>query len=58
MALLRIFRREITGIMATETSNHAVERTATRFAFTFCLASTLSLRAERGLGGRRSLYSR
>jgi hypothetical protein len=44
--------------MATETSNHAVERTATRCAFTFFVANTLSLRAERGPGGRRSLYSR
>lgn len=39
-------------------SNHAVERTATRFAFALFVASALSLPAERGPGGRRSLYSR
>jgi hypothetical protein len=42
----------------TRASNHAVERTATRSAFTLFVANTLSLRAERGPGGRRSSNSR
>jgi hypothetical protein len=39
-------------------SNHGVERTATRCAFTFFVTKTSPLRAELALGGRRSLYSR
>jgi hypothetical protein len=39
-------------------SNHAMERTATRCAFAFGMAMTLSLRPTLGLGGRRSSLSR
>jgi len=39
-------------------SNHALERTAPRFAFTFCLTKTFLLRATRVPDGRRSAYSR
>jgi hypothetical protein len=42
----------------TPTPNHAVERTATRRAFTFGVVRTVSLSAMRAPGGRRSLYSR
>jgi len=35
-------------------SNHAMERTATRRAFTFRVTSGLSLQAVRALAGRRS----
>lgn len=38
--------------------NQALERTATRFAFTSCVARTFSLRATLALGGRRSALSR
>ena len=38
--------------------NHAMERTATRRAFTFSVINPLSLRATLGLGGRRSSCSR
>jgi hypothetical protein len=44
--------------MIAVTSNQAVERTATRRAFTFRVIRTLSLRAILAPGGRRSLYSR
>jgi hypothetical protein len=43
---------------STATPNHAMERTATRRAFAFCVASSLSLQFMHGLGGRRSSYSR
>ena len=39
-------------------SNKALQRTATRFALTFCLSTTLSLRATHIPGGRRSALSR
>ena len=39
-------------------SNQALERTATRFAFTFCVAKTFSLRATLAPRGRRSACSR
>jgi hypothetical protein len=39
-------------------SNHAMERTATRRGFTLFITSTSSLQAARGFGGRRSSYSR
>jgi hypothetical protein len=39
-------------------SNQAMERTATRRAFTLCVATTSSLRAARVPGGRRSSCSR
>ncbi len=58
-------------VLAKKTSNHAMpfrpaqgpelaegERTATRRAFTFCVASTLSLQATLSRGGRRSSCSR
>jgi hypothetical protein len=35
-------------------SNQTMERTATRFAVTFRVTTTFSLRFTRGLGGRRS----
>lgn len=38
--------------------NQAPERTATRFAFTLCVAKTFSLRATGVPGGRRSAWSR
>jgi hypothetical protein len=38
--------------------NQAMERTATRRASTFCVASALSLQSTRSLGGRRSSCSR
>jgi hypothetical protein len=38
--------------------NHAMERTATRRAFTFSMIKPLSLRTTLALGGRRSSYSR
>lgn len=44
--------------VATRASNHAMERTPTRRAFVFCVATTLSLRSTRALGGRRSSCSR
>ena len=40
------------------TSNHAIERTADRCAFTFEMTSTLPLRATRALVRRRSSCSR
>jgi hypothetical protein len=39
-------------------SNHAMERTATRRAFSFRVAWTLSLRVTLAPGGRRSSFSR
>jgi hypothetical protein len=42
----------------TQKPNRAIERTATRRAFTFCVARVYSLRAARAFGGRRSSYSR
>src|SRR5882724_6003049 len=39
-------------------SNHAMERTATRRAFTLEMSKSLSLRAALALGGRRSSCSR
>ena len=41
----------------TRPSNHAVERTATRFAFALFVASALSLPAERAPGGPASQLS-
>src|SRR6266481_3066782 len=38
-------------MFSTNGSNKALERTATRFAFTFCVARTSSLRATRAFGG-------
>jgi len=38
--------------------DQALGRTATRFAFAFCVAKTFSLRRTRAPGGRRSPYSR
>lgn len=38
--------------------NQAMERTATRRAFPFCVINTSSLRSALALGGRRSSYSR
>src|SRR4051812_12602155 len=38
--------------MARQRSNHAVERTATRFAFTFRVATNFSAQAALALGGR------
>ncbi len=43
---------------ATSASNQAMERTATRCAFTFSIIKTFSLRAALALGGRRSSCSR
>jgi hypothetical protein len=40
------------------TSNQAMERTATRRAFSFRVACALLLRSTRTLGGRRSSFSR
>ena len=45
-------------ILSPSPSNHAVERTATRRAFTTCVAKTPSLQSTRALGGRRSPCSR
>jgi len=39
-------------------SNHAMERTATRRAFTLEMSKSLSPRATLALGGRRSSLSR
>jgi hypothetical protein len=39
-------------------SNQSMERTATRRAFTFCVARTSSLRSTRAIGGRRSSLPR
>jgi hypothetical protein len=44
--------------MTTMPPNHVVERTATRRALVFGVASARLLRAKRGRGARRSLYSR
>jgi hypothetical protein len=41
-----------------DASNQSVELTATRFAFTFSMTKTLSLRATLALGGGSSLHSR
>ena len=41
-----------------ERPNHAMERTATRCAFTFSVTSAPPLRATRALSGRRSSHSR
>ena len=43
---------------AHKTSNQALERTATRFAFMFCVAKTSSLRAKPAFSDRRSACSR
>jgi len=51
-----LYRR--VDVRPPEASNQAVERTATRCAFVFHVASPLSLRSTLALGGRRSLYSR
>jgi hypothetical protein len=45
-------------VMLRPPSNHAMERTATRRAFTFRVTCTPSLRPTRAPGGRRSSYSR
>ena len=44
--------------MERQPSNQAVERTATRYVFTFSVTRAVTLPAMRALGGRRSLYSR
>ena len=44
--------------MARFRSNQTLELTATRRAFTFQMAKSLLLRAERALGGGSSAYSR
>jgi hypothetical protein len=44
--------------MQRAASNQTLERTATRFVFTFCVAKALSLRATLAFRGRRSAYSR
>ena len=44
--------------MARFRSNQTLELTATRHAFTFQMAKTLSLRAEPALGGGSSALSR
>ena len=41
-----------------ERSNQALERTATRRAFTFEMIKTFSVAAEPAAGGGRSAYSR
>src|SRR5690349_15430936 len=53
--LVLVFAQQMT---ARHRSNHALERTATRFTLTFCVAKTLSLRGTRAPGGRRSALSR
>jgi hypothetical protein len=45
-------------ILPPQASNQAMERTATRWAFTFLMIKPLSLRATLALGGRRSSPSR
>jgi hypothetical protein len=45
-------------VIAGNASNKALERTATRFAFTFSMSKTLSLRATPAPGGHRSALSR
>jgi hypothetical protein len=58
----RTFKPRLTPWQSTRIDskrpNHAMERTATRCAFTFCIITTSSLRSTRALGGRRSSYSR
>jgi ribosomal protein L4 len=44
--------------MITNGSNHAAERTSTRYGFTGCVANASSLRTAHAVGGRRSLVSR
>jgi hypothetical protein len=46
------------GEQPHERPNHAMERTATRRALTFCVATTSSSRATRALGDLRSSCSR
>jgi len=46
------------GVIVMCGSNHAMEPTATRRAFTFCVTSTFPLRPMLASGGRRSSYSR
>jgi hypothetical protein len=55
-----ILRQEIDTLLThvPKPPNQAMERTATRHAFTLPLAWTLSPRLIRALGGRRSSYSR
>jgi hypothetical protein len=50
--------RSTSASMARQSPNQALERTATRCAFTLCVAKTSSLRATRSPGGRRSACSR
>jgi hypothetical protein len=45
-------------MVAPQASNQAMERTATRCAFTLYMISVRSLRAILVLGGRRSSHSR
>jgi len=45
-------------MMQRVSSNHALERTATRFAFILYLPKTFLLRATLASGGRRSASSR
>src|SRR4051812_35167054 len=65
MALTRYFGRlprkvengrSLLNIIDITRSNQSLERTATRFAFTFCVTKILSFRATRALG-RPSLSS-
>ena len=46
------------SVKLRRSSNHAMERTATRRAFTSRAVRAFPLRATRALGGRRSSYSR
>ena len=58
---VRVLRKNTAvGVHSVERvrSNHAMERTATRRAFTFRVAWTSSLRSTLALGGRRSSCSR
>ncbi|HET9856946.1 MAG TPA: PAS domain S-box protein [Chthoniobacterales bacterium] len=54
----RLFSERTQTSEMTKRSNQALERTATRFAFTFCVAKTFSLRATLAPGGSRSSCSR
>jgi hypothetical protein len=46
------------GDPSRQSSNQAMDRTATGCAFTFCVTSVSPLRATLALGGRRSSFSR
>jgi hypothetical protein len=47
-----------TRLLTRKLSNQALERTATRRAFTFQMIKTLLVEAALGLGGGRSAWSR